>query len=77
MQPLDPGDQEDRVPHCVIQPVVLWPFHIAAPSEDNQTDYILLDISSASDGPSFPLMLCTLSGHPVQCTMGTQWTQKY
>ena len=45
MQSLDPGDQEDRVPHCVIQPVVLLlPFNIAAPSEDNQTDYILLDI---------------------------------
>ena len=45
MQPLDPGDQEDRVPHCVIQPVfLLLPFNIAAPSKDNQTDYILLDM---------------------------------
>ena len=45
MQSLDTGNQEDRVPHCVVQPVVLLlPFNIAAPSEDNQTDYILLDM---------------------------------
>ena len=59
------------------QPVVLLlSFHVATTGEDNQTDDPLLEIAflySASVGPSFPLMLyTTLSGHPVQCTRGTQ-----
>ena len=57
MQSLDPGDQEDRVRHCVILPaVLLLSFHVAATGEDNQTDDTLLEIAflySASVGPPF------------------------
>jgi len=78
MQSLDPGDQEDRVPHCVNQPVVLLlPFHMLHPVRITKLTtfcwiymFVLVQLVMI-----LPFLWCYVNRLAI--LYGTQWNQKY